>query len=91
MISPGGQEKVIELVGPGASFAEALVFLGRPCLVNAQVLADSLLLSVARETIVTEIQRDDRLAMRMLAGLSGGCMGWCTTCRPTRCRTACSV
>jgi CRP-like cAMP-binding protein len=70
VISPGGQEKVIELIGPGASFAEALVFLGRPCLVNAQVLGDSLLLSVARETIVTEIQRDGRLAMRMLAGLS---------------------
>ena len=70
VISPGGQEKVIELIGPGASFAEALVFLGRPCLVNAQVLADSLLLSMARETIVTEIQRDGRLAMRMLAGLS---------------------
>jgi CRP-like cAMP-binding protein len=70
VISPGGQEKVIELVGQGQSFAEALVFLGRPCLVNAQVLSDTLLLSVARETIVTEIQRDGRLAMRMLAGLS---------------------
>lgn len=70
VISPGGQEKVIELVGQGQSFAEALVFLGRPCLVNAQALADTLLLSVARETIVTEIQRDGRLAMRMLAGLA---------------------
>ncbi|MCP5270818.1 MAG: Crp/Fnr family transcriptional regulator [Burkholderiaceae bacterium] len=70
VISPGGQEKVIELVGPGQSFAEALVFLGRPCLVNAQVLADSMLLSVARETILSGIQRDGRLALRMLAGLS---------------------
>jgi len=70
VVSPGGQEKVIELVAQGGSFAEALVFLGRPCLVNAQVLSDALLLSVARETIVTEIQRDGRLAMRMLAGLS---------------------
>ena len=70
VISPGGQEKVIELIGPGASFAEALVFLGRPCLVNAQVLTDSLLLSVARETIVAEVRRDGDLALRMLAGLS---------------------
>ncbi|RVT50998.1 Crp/Fnr family transcriptional regulator [Rubrivivax albus] len=70
VISPGGQEKVIELVGPGQSFAEALVFLGRPCLVNAQVLANSMLLSVARETILSGIQRDGRLALRMLAGLS---------------------
>ncbi|MCP5283629.1 MAG: Crp/Fnr family transcriptional regulator [Burkholderiaceae bacterium] len=70
VISPGGQEKVIELVGPGQSFAEALVFLGRPCLVNAQALTDTVLLSVARETILGEIQRDGRLALRMLAGLS---------------------
>ena len=39
-ISPAGQEKVIELVGPGASFAEALMFTGKPCIVNAQALTE---------------------------------------------------
>ncbi|MCB1981460.1 MAG: Crp/Fnr family transcriptional regulator [Rhodoferax sp.] len=69
-ISPAGQEKIIELVGPGASFAEALMFLGRPCMVNAQTLADSLLLTVQRRAVIDEVRRDDRFALRMLAGLS---------------------
>lgn len=70
VLSPTGQEKVIELIGPGGSFAEALMFLGRPCVVNAQTLADSLLLSVQRSVVVEELKRDDRFALRMLAGLS---------------------
>lgn len=43
-VSPGGQEKVIELVGPGGSFAEALMFTGQPYIINAQSLSDTLLL-----------------------------------------------
>ena len=70
VLSPAGQEKVIELIGPGASFAEALMFLGRPCMVNAQTLADSLLLTVQRRAVIDEVRRDDRFALRMLAGLS---------------------
>lgn len=70
MLSPSGQEKVIELIAQGGSFAEALMFLGRPCVVNAQALADSLLLSVQRTTVLEELGRDDRFALRMLAGLS---------------------
>ena len=70
MVSPAGQEKVIELVRPGASFAEALMFLGKPCMVNAQALADTLLLSVHRDAVVAELELDSRFAMRMLAGLS---------------------
>jgi CRP-like cAMP-binding protein len=70
VISPSGQEKVIELVRPGASFAEALMFLGKPYLVTAQALADSLLLKVRREAVLAELERDNRFALRMLAGLS---------------------
>jgi CRP-like cAMP-binding protein len=70
VLSPTGQEKVIELIAPGHSFAEALMFLGKPCLVNAQVLADSLLLTVHRHIVMEELQRDARFALRMLAGLS---------------------
>ena len=70
VLSPTGQEKVIELIAPGHSFAEALMFLGKPCLVNAQALADSLLLTVHRHTVTEELQRDPRFALRMLAGLS---------------------
>ncbi|WOB11008.1 Crp/Fnr family transcriptional regulator [Piscinibacter gummiphilus] len=70
VISPDGHEKVIELIGPGGSFAEALMFLGKPYMVNAQALAETVLLDVQRDVVVDELQRDPRFAMRMLAGLS---------------------
>ncbi len=69
-ISPAGQEKVIELVGPGNSFAEALMFTGKPYIINAQALTDTLLLTVTKNAVVGEIERDPRFAMRMLAGIS---------------------
>ena len=69
-ISPAGQEKVIELVGPGNSFAEALMFTGKPYIINAQALTDTLLLTVTKHAVVGEIERDPRFAMRMLAGIS---------------------
>jgi len=69
-LSPGGQEKVIELVGPGNSFAEALMFMGKPYIINAQALTDTLLLTVQKHAVVGEIERDPRFALRMLAGIS---------------------
>jgi CRP-like cAMP-binding protein len=69
-LSPAGQEKVIEIIGPNHSFAEALVFTDRPYVVNAQALADTMLLTVAKDVVRREIECDPRLAMRMLAGLS---------------------
>jgi CRP-like cAMP-binding protein len=70
VLSPAGAEKVIELIGAGGSFAEALMFLGKPCMVNAQALSDSLLLTVQRQAVLEELERDSRFALRMLAGLS---------------------
>ena len=69
-VSPAGQEKVIELLGPGTSFAEALMFTGQPYIINAQALTDSLVLSVGKQAVVQEIEQDARFAMRMLAGIS---------------------
>ena len=69
-LSPAGHEKIIELAGPGISFAEALMFTDKPYIVNAQALADSLLLSVGKPAVVQEIETDPRFAMRMLAGIS---------------------
>ena len=70
VISPAGAEKVIEIMGPGQSFAEALMFTGRPYILNAQALTDSLVLSIGKEAVVGEIERDPRFALRMLAGIS---------------------
>jgi len=65
-----GDEKVIELIGAGQSFGEAVMFLEKPYMVTAETLADSKLLHVARTAIFAEIDRDPRLARRMIASLS---------------------
>ena len=69
-LSAQGSEKVVEIVGPGGSFGEALMFTDRSYVVFAQALLDSLLLHISKETIDHEIERDPRLARRMIAGLS---------------------
>lgn len=69
-ISPAGQEKVIELVAPGHSFAEALMFTGKPYILNAEALASTLLLTVSKQSMLDEIERDPRFSLRMLAGIS---------------------
>ena len=69
-LSPSGQEKVIELAGPGISFAEALVFTGKPYIINAQALSESIVLSVGKVAVVRVIEDDPRFAMLMLAGIS---------------------
>ena len=69
--SPRGDEKVVDLIGPGQSFGEAVMFMERPHVVTAQTLADSLLLYIARETVFEELERDPRFVRRMIAGLSG--------------------
>ncbi|MBB1076243.1 Crp/Fnr family transcriptional regulator [Rhodoferax sp. 4810] len=68
--NPAGQEKVIELIGPGHSFAEAMMFLNKPYILNVQALADTLLLDVSKKAVITEIERDPRFSMHMLAGIS---------------------
>lgn len=69
-LAPNGQEKVIELISPGQTFAEALMFTNRPYIVNAQALAETSLLTVKRQAIMREIEADHRFALRMLAGIS---------------------
>ena len=70
VISPAGVEKVIELCGPGHSFAEAVMFMNAPHLVNAQTLTETLLLTVEKNAVLREIEADSRFALRMLAGIS---------------------
>jgi len=62
--SPQGVEKVVEIVRPGSSFGEALMFLDKPYIVSAQALADSMLLHVAKRTVLEELERDPGFARR---------------------------
>ena len=69
-IAANGSEKVVEIIGPGFSFGEALMFMEKPYILMAQALADSLVLHVSKQTVFDEIERDPGFARRMLAGLS---------------------
>jgi len=69
-VTPQGDEKVIEIMGPGQSFGEAIMFMDKPYPVTAQALVDSMLLHVSRDVVFDEIDRDPRFARRMIAGLS---------------------
>ena len=69
-VSAHGAEKVVDILGPGQSFGEAVMFMERPHVVTAQALADSLLLHIQREAVFDELERDPRFARRMIAGLS---------------------
>lgn len=70
VLSPSGQEKVVELISAGQSFAEAIMFTDRPYFLSAQTLTDALLLTVSKQAVHDEIARDHRFALRMLGGLS---------------------
>jgi CRP-like cAMP-binding protein len=69
--SPRGDEKVVDLNGPGQSFGEAVMFMERPHVVTAQALTDSMLLYIPREVVFEELERDPKFVRRMIAGLSG--------------------
>ena len=68
--SASGAEKIIELIGPGHSFGEAIMFMESAYIVSATALADTLLLHVTSATVFACIERDQRFARKMLAGLS---------------------
>ena len=68
--SPQGIEKVIEIIRPGQTFGEALMFLEQPYIVFAQALADSMLLHVSKNVVFDELARGPGFGRRMLSGLS---------------------
>lgn len=70
VVAPSGIEKVVDIIGAGMTFGEALMFTERPYVVSAVTLADSLLLHVSSQALFEELEREPRFARRMLAGLS---------------------
>jgi CRP/FNR family transcriptional regulator, dissimilatory nitrate respiration regulator len=68
--SPQGGEKVVEIIGPGQSFGEALMFLEKPYIVFAHALHDTMLLHVAKHCVFSELARDPAFSRKMLSGLS---------------------
>ena len=70
MTSRHGAEKVVELIRPGQSFGDAVLFLEQPYPVSAQAIEDSLVLFLPASVLLNTLDQDVRLARRMLAGMS---------------------
>lgn len=70
LTTPDGTEKVVDIVGPKRTFGEALMFAGKPYVVMAQTLEDTMLLHVSRDAVFREVDRDPAFARALLAGLS---------------------
>lgn len=68
--SPQGGEKVVDILGQGQSFGEAVMFMDKPYMVYAQTLTDSLLLLISKNALLDELDKDPKLGRKMIAGLS---------------------
>jgi CRP-like cAMP-binding protein len=67
---PGGHDKTIELISAGESFGEAVMFLEIPYRVSAVAVEPTTVLAIRAATMFTELDRNPRLARRLLAGIS---------------------
>lgn len=70
MTNSQGVEKVLEIIRPGQSLGEAVMFLGKPFPVTAETLQDSLLLRIDQSAVDRLLASEPQFARRMLAGLS---------------------
>lgn len=69
-ISPQGDEKVIELIGPGRHFAEAALFMGGRFPVNAAAQTASRLIAIDSAHFHTWLAHDVDRCIKLLAGMS---------------------
>jgi CRP/FNR family transcriptional regulator, dissimilatory nitrate respiration regulator len=70
LLAPARAEKVVHILGPGQSFGEPVMFLGKSHMLYAEALADSLLLFIRSSAILGAIGRNPELARRMLDEMS---------------------
>ena len=70
LLAPGGAEKVVEILGPGQSFGEAVMFMDKPHNLYAEALADTLLLHIRKNAILEAVARNPEFARCMLNELS---------------------
>lgn len=68
--SATGAEKIVELLGPGQSFGEALMFMNRPYPVFSQAVIDSTVIAIRQEPLLRLLDGEAGFARAMLAGLS---------------------
>jgi len=70
-LSPGGEEKVIEIIQPGQSFAEAVMFLQMPIYpVSAKAVFTSELWRIDMVVFLGLLQESNALCLHLLGGMS---------------------
>lgn len=68
MLSPSGEKKTLEVIGPGRTFAEAVTFMqGRKYPVTAEALTDAELCRIPNERYLRVIKSDSDACIRLLA------------------------
>ena len=68
--SSAGNEKVVEILMPGQTFGEAVMFMDKPYPLSAQVLSDSLFVYVTKASIFQALESNPLLARKLITGLS---------------------
>lgn len=68
--SAKGTEKIVDVIAPGMSFGEAVMFMNQPYPVFAEALCDSELVTVNQRAIFSLIEKQPDFARKLLAGLS---------------------
>ena len=70
LTSARGNEKVVDVIGSGQTFGEAVMFMDATHVVFAQALVETRLLLISRTVLLGELEKDPQLARKMLAALS---------------------
>lgn len=68
--SAKGNEKIVDVITPGMSFGEAVMFMNRPYPVFAEALSETSLITINQRAIFALIEKDADFARKLLAGLS---------------------
>lgn len=68
--SADGNEKVVDILYPGKSFGEAVMFMDKPYVVMAQALSDATLLHIGKQVFFEEMAGDPLFCRKIIAGLA---------------------
>ena len=74
--SSASSDKIVELIRPGQSFGEAMMFLEEPYPFYAEALESSLLLRLPKNALLTLLEHSPTIAKQMMTGLSYRLLGF---------------
>lgn len=62
--------RLVNLIGPGRTFAEPVMYLEKPYHLDASALKDSLVVQLAKPVVLAEIERNPKFARRVIVDLA---------------------